>query len=141
MEVVLIWCAIAGRIEWGDESVAAVGSALRRVQVALVSRRLAIRTEYEEGARQDGSSYQNFTIMHLRSDSCDACWVLLSKIFCCRSFASIFTDERDTHVLLERQAVALLYVDVRIIASLLSYDESEPLLHVEILSFCKLCRL
>ena len=79
--------------------------------------------------------------MHLRSDSCDACRVLLSEIFCCRSFASIFTDKRDTHVLLERQAIALLYVDVRIITSLLSHNESEPLLHIEILSCCKLGRL
>lgn len=72
--------------------------------------------------------------MHLGSDSCDACWVLLTEIFCCGSFSTVFTDKRDTHVLLQSQSVALLLVNMRIITSLLSDDESKPFLHVEILS-------
>ena len=38
VEIVLVWCAIAGWVEWSDESVAGVGSALWRVHVALFHR-------------------------------------------------------------------------------------------------------
>ena len=72
--------------------------------------------------------------MHLGGDSCDACGILLTEIFRCGAFAAVFADEGDAHVFCECEAVALLLVHVRVIASVLSDDETESFLRIEILS-------
>lgn len=91
------------------------------------------RKVLERRCSEGRCSYLDFPIVYLGSNSCDACWVLLPKIFCCGSLATVFTNERDTHVLLQCQAVALLFVDVRIISTLLSHNEPKTFLRIEIL--------
>lgn len=56
MEVVFLRCSIAGRVEWGDETVAAVWFGVWRVQVALVDTSQQMERErLKEGAQQEGA--------------------------------------------------------------------------------------
>ena len=76
----------------------------------------------------------DFAVMYFGGDSCNSCGILSTEILRCRPFAAVFADEGDAHVFCECEAVALFLVHVRVIASVLFDDESEPFLRIKILS-------
>ena len=86
-----------------------------------------------EERREGGKPHLDRAILDFGGDSCDACWVLFADIFCCGSFVAVFVDERNAHVFEQGQAVALLRVDVRILAPVLPNDEAKSFLHIEVL--------
>ena len=81
------------------------------------------------------SSYLNFSVVYLGSDSGNACRILFTEIFRYGSFAPVFADEGDAHIFQQFDTVTLLLVDDRIIAPFLSGDEAESFFHIEVLSF------
>ena len=76
--------------------------------------------------------------MYFGSNSSNARRVFFSQIFGYRSFTAVFADKGNTHVFLQFHAVALLLVDHRVIIPILSDDEAEALLCIEVLSLALL---